>query len=124
MSPLWTKGLNVVSQPERVPINQYKNTMKTEEKKLTDYLTSRIAHKLGELRSDRKMLSIDLEIDYQGSVVNVEGYADFFVKDDEEMYDFTCTRFTITSFGGEEFIDEYMDESVTEMPTKLLTQII
>jgi hypothetical protein len=98
--------------------------MNTEEKKLIDYLTSRIAHKLGELRSDRKMLSIDLEIDYQGSVINVEGYADFFVKDEEEMYDFTCTRFTITSFGGEEFIDEYMDESVTEMPTKLLTQII
>jgi hypothetical protein len=91
---------------------------------LTNYLTSRIAHKLGELKSNRKELSIDLELDYRDIVINVEGYADSFIKDDEEMYDFKCTRFTITSFGGEEFIDEYMDESVTEMPTKLLTQII
>lgn len=98
--------------------------MNTHNKKLVDFLTQRIAEELGELRSNRKPLSIDLELDWEGVVVNVEGHAEFFVKDEEEMYDFTCTRFTITSFGGEEFIDEYGEAFVSEYPKEFLTQII
>lgn len=65
MSPIWTKGLNVVSQPDRVPLNQLNKT-----KMNVDNI---IAYESGEL-NDMQTLELFSELIATGSAWSLQGH--------------------------------------------------
>jgi hypothetical protein len=65
MSPMWTKGLNVVSQPDRVPLNQLNKT-----KMNVDNI---IAYESGEL-NDMQTLELFSELIATGFAWSLQGH--------------------------------------------------
>lgn len=76
-----------------------------------------ISDRLNDLLTSGKSLNLDLELDEDGEVVIVGGYAEHYYhqKDDEFYYDFVCTEYKVVTMTSN------YEVVITEMPTSILS---